>query len=201
MNKSDENEQLNTDDENKEILEIDNGQTITDEIDTVLKERDHYKNIAQRAQADLVNFKNRVAEERESTYVIIVSRFVSNLLPILDNFNRAVTSMPTDDLWFQGFQMIEKSLHDLIESEGITKTATPGIEFDPNLHEAIMAIEDNTKKDGTIADIIAQGYKLKDRIIRPAQVTVIRNKAKEDDIIEEENQSNSSKDEGENNNG
>jgi molecular chaperone GrpE len=109
--------------------------------------------------------------------------------------------MPTDDLWFQGFQMIEKSVHDLIESEGITKTATPGIEFDPNLHEAIMAIEDNTKKDGTIADIIAQGYKLKDRIIRPAQVTVIRNKTKEDDIIEEENQSNSSKDEGENNNG
>ena len=84
----------NPDENNEEVSEIDNGKTITDEIDTVINERDQYKNIAQRAQADLINYKNRVAEEREATYVMIVSRFVSNLLPIIDNFNRAISSMP-----------------------------------------------------------------------------------------------------------
>ena len=98
----------NPDENNEEVSEIDNGKTITDEIDTVINERDQYKNIAQRAQADLINYKNRVAEEREATYVMIVSRFVSNLLPIIDNFNRAISSMPDDNSWYQGVIMIEK---------------------------------------------------------------------------------------------
>tara|TARA_Y100001970_G_scaffold285025_1_gene403678 strand:+ start:2490 stop:3077 length:588 start_codon:yes stop_codon:yes gene_type:complete len=192
----------NPDENNEEVSEIDNGKTITDEIDTIINERDQYKNIAQRAQADLINYKNRVAEEREATYVMIVSRFVSNLLPIIDNFNRAISSMPDDNSWYQGIIMIEKSLNELVESEGISQTAKPGMDFDPKYHEAIMAIEDETKNEGTIADIIAQGYELKGRIIRPAQVTVIRNvnnvnNEKED--IDVESQNNSSETEGDNN--
>ena len=95
MNKANEN----SDENNAEISEIDNGKTITDDIDTIINERDQYKNIAQRAQADLINYKNRVTEEREATYVMIVSRFVSSLLPIIDNFNRAISSMPDDNSW------------------------------------------------------------------------------------------------------
>ena len=68
MNKANEN----SDENNAEISEIDNGKTITDDIDTIINERDQYKNIAQRAQADLINYKNRVTEEREATYVMIV---------------------------------------------------------------------------------------------------------------------------------
>ena len=130
---------------------------------------------------------------------MIVSRFVSSLLPIIDNFNRAISSMPDDNSWYQGLSMIEKSLNQLIESEGITQTAKTGMDFDPKYHEAIMTIEDDTKNEGTIADIIAQGYELKDRIIRPAQVTVIRNVNKEKDNTNIENENNSSENEGENN--
>ena len=148
----------NTDEQNEEVSEIDNGKTITDEIDTIINERDQYKNIAQRAQADLINYKNRVIEDRESNYVMIVTRFVSNLLPIIDNFNRAINAMPDDNSWYQGLIMIEKSLNELIQSEGITQTAKTGMDFDPKYHEAIMAIEDDSKNEGTIADIIAQGY-------------------------------------------
>ena len=155
MNKANEN----SDENNAEISEIDNGKTITDDIDTIINERDQYKNIAQRAQADLINYKNRVTEEREATYVMIVSRFVSSLLPIIDNFNRAISSMPDDNSWYQGLSMIEKSLNQLIESEGITQTAKTGMDFDPKYHEAIMAIEDDTKNEGTIADIIAHRLK------------------------------------------
>ena len=189
----------NTDEQNEEVSEIDNGKTITDEIDTIINERDQYKNIAQRAQADLINYKNRVIEERESNYVMIVTRFVSNLLPIIDNFNRAINAMPDDNSWYQGLIMIEKSLNELIQSEGITQTAKTGMDFDPKYHEAIMAIEDDSKNEGTIADIIAQGYELKDRIIRPAQVTVIRNIKKEKEDIDIKNQNNSSNNEGDNN--
>ena len=189
----------NTDEQNEEVSEIDNGKTITDEIDTIINERDQYKNIAQRAQADLINYKNRVIEDRESTYVMIVTRFVSNLLPIIDNFNRAINAMPDDNSWYQGLIMIEKSLNELIQSEGITQTAKTGMDFDPKYHEAIMAIEDDSKNEGTIADIIAQGYELKDRIIRPAQVTVIRNIKKEKEDIDIKNQNNSSNNEGDNN--
>ena len=189
----------NTDEQNEEVSEIDNGKTITDDIDTIINERDQYKNIAQRAQADLINYKNRVIEDRESTYVMIVTRFVSNLLPIIDNFNRAISAMPEDNSWYQGLIMIEKSLNELIQSEGITQTAKTGMDFDPKYHEAIMAIEDDSKNEGTIADIIAQGYELKDRIIRPAQVTVIRNIKKEKEDIDIKNQNNSSEDEGDNN--
>ena len=189
----------NTDEQNEEVSEIDNGKTITDDIDTIINERDQYKNIAQRAQADLINYKNRVIEDRESTYVMIVSRFVSNLLPIIDNFNRAISAMPEDNSWYQGLIMIEKSLNELIQSEGITQTAKTGMDFDPKFHEAIMTIEDDSKNEGTIADIIAQGYELKDRIIRPAQVTVIRNIKKEKEDIDIKNQNNSSDDEGDNN--
>ncbi|MFL2627584.1 MAG: nucleotide exchange factor GrpE [Dehalococcoidia bacterium] len=189
----------NTDEQNEEVSEIDNGKTITDEIDTIINERDQYKNIAQRAQADLINYKNRVIEDRESNYVMIVTRFVSNLLPIIDNFNRAINAMPDDNSWYQGLIMIEKSLNELIQSEGITQTAKTGMDFDPKYHEAIMAIEDDSKNEGTIADIIAQGYELKDRIIRPAQVTVIRNIKKEKEDIDIKNQNNSSNNEGDNN--
>tara|TARA_Y100000814_G_scaffold70978_1_gene43904 strand:+ start:3954 stop:4544 length:591 start_codon:yes stop_codon:yes gene_type:complete len=189
----------NIDENNEEVSEIDDGKTVTDEIDTIINERDQYKNIAQRAQADLINYKNRVTEDRESTYVMIVSRFVSNLLPIIDNFNRAISSMPDDNSWYQGLLMIEKSLNELIESEGISQTAKPGMDFNPKYHEAIMTIESDTQKDGTIADIIAQGYELKDRIIRPAQVTVIKNINKEKEDIDMENQNNSSENEGDNN--
>ena len=189
----------NTDEQNEEVSEIDNGKTITDDIDTIINERDQYKNIAQRAQADLINYKNRVIEDRESTYVMIVTRFVSNLLPIIDNFNRAISAMPEDNSWYQGLIMIEKSLNELIQSEGITQTAKTGMDFDPKFHEAIMTIEDDSKNEGTIADIIAQGYELKDRIIRPAQVTVIRNIKKEKEDIDIKNQNNSSDDEGDNN--
>ena len=189
----------NIDENNEEVSEIDDGKTVTDEIDTIINERDQYKNIAQRAQADLINYKNRVTADRESTYVMIVSRFVSNLLPIIDNFNRAISSMPDDNSWYQGLLMIEKSLNELIESEGISQTAKPGMDFNPKYHEAIMTIESDTQKDGTIADIIAQGYELKDRIIRPAQVTVIKNINKEKEDIDMENQNNSSENEGDNN--
>ena len=189
----------NIDENNEEVSEIDDGKTVTDEIDTIINERDQYKNIAQRAQADLINYKNRVTEDRESTYVMIVSRFVSNLLPIIDNFNRAISSMPDDNSWYEGLLMIEKSLNELIESEGISQTAKPGMDFNPKYHEAIMTIESDTQKDGTIADIIAQGYELKDRIIRPAQVTVIKNINKEKEDIDMENQNNSSENEGDNN--
>ena len=189
----------NTDEQNEEVSEIDNGKTITDDIDTIINERDQYKNIAQRAQADLINYKNRVIEDRESTYVMIVTRFVSNLLPIIDNFNRAISAMPEDNSWYQGLIMIEKSLNELIQSEGITQTAKTGMDFDPKFHEAIMTIEDDSKNEGTIADIIAQGYELKDRIIRPAQVTVIRNIKKEKEDIDIKNQNNSIEDEGDNN--
>ena len=145
------------------------------ELEEVDRERRQFRELAQRAQADLANYRRRVEEEREDTYRSIASRIVNKLLPIMDDLQRALDQAPSDGeeaAWVQGIRLIERSLYGLLESEGVTPFEAEGKPFDPWEHEALMTLESNDHEPGTVVSVIRPGYKLHGKVLRPAQVAV-----------------------------
>ncbi|MBI4201018.1 MAG: nucleotide exchange factor GrpE [Chloroflexi bacterium] len=139
------------------------------------REKGQYKALAQRAQADLANFRRRVEEERAELYHSVAARLISKLLPVLDDLQRALDQVPAsaeEARWLEGVRLIERSLRSLLESEGVTPIEADGKAFDPWEHEALFAIEDGEKAAGTVVSTIRPGYKLRGRVLRAAQVAV-----------------------------
>jgi len=126
----------------------------------------------QRAQADFVNYKKRSEQEKEEVVKYANSALVRNILPILDDFERAVGSLP-DDLkghsWVDGVKIIERKLHTLLESQGLTPIKAIGEPFDPRFHDAVRQ---EKGPEGIVVAEAARGYKFLDRVIRPSQVAV-----------------------------
>jgi molecular chaperone GrpE len=126
----------------------------------------------QRAQADFVNYKRRTEQEKEEIGKFANSMLVINLLPALDDLERAFTSI-TDQLtevsWVDGIRLIERKLRGILEAQGLSPIQALGEPFDPNLHEAVMQSEG---KEGIVVEELQKGYKFQDRVIRPARVIV-----------------------------
>jgi len=126
----------------------------------------------QRAQADFINYKRRSEQEREELGMFANSGFILKLLPILDDWERALASIP-DDLadpsWVDGIRLIERKFRGILEAQGLSPIKAVGEPFDPKLHEAAMQ---GKGKEGIVVDELQKGYKLYDRVIRPAKVVV-----------------------------
>jgi molecular chaperone GrpE len=126
----------------------------------------------QRTQADFVNYKRRTEQEKEEIGKFANSMLVINLLPALDDLERAFTSI-TDQLtevsWVDGIRLIERKLRGILEAQGLSPIQALGEPFDPNLHEAVMQSEG---KEGIVVEELQKGYKFQDRVIRPARVIV-----------------------------
>jgi molecular chaperone GrpE len=126
----------------------------------------------QRAQADFINYKRRVEQEKEEIGRLANSMLVLNLLPVLDDLERALTSIPDDvaePSWVDGIRLIERKLRGILEAQGLSPIKALGEPFDPNLHEAAMQGEG---KEGIVVDELQRGYKFYDRVIRPSRVVV-----------------------------
>mgnify|MGYP000942067332 CR=1 FL=1 len=133
-----------------------------------------------RLQADFDNFRRRTRTEKEEWRLQIVADMAAELLPVLDNFQRAVDAMALDETaasHLEGVQMIKRQLMDVLANRGLQPLATAGENFDPNLHEAIgqVAVEDEAQV-GKIIDEVQVGYKVGERLIRPAMVRVGKSK-------------------------
>lgn len=127
-----------------------------------------------RAQADLQNFRKRKERESEERVANANARLLLELLPVLDDFERAFASVPTGETeaaWVKGFELILRKLQTVIDREGVTPIPAAGA-FDPNLHEAISIESSATVPSGEIIAEIRRGYRLNDRILRPSQVRV-----------------------------
>ena len=159
---------------NTDKVELSNG-----EIAALKKEITEYKtqaenNLAgwQRAQADYINFKRRSEQEKEDTVKFGNAMLVLKILPVLDDFERAIGSLP-DDLkknpWSEGIKLVEKKLRTILETQGLSPIKAVGEAFDPRLHEAVRQ---NKGKEGIIIEEMERGYKFNDRIIRPSKVVV-----------------------------
>jgi len=126
----------------------------------------------QRAQADFINYKRRAEQEKEELSKFANYLLMLNLLPILDDLERAFTSIPSKLAgltWVDGIKLIERKLQASLEAQGLSEIKAMGEPFDPNLHEAAMH---GKGKEGIIIEELQKGYKLHDRIIRPAMVVV-----------------------------
>jgi len=134
----------------------------------------------QRAQADFVNYKRRSEQEKEEISKFANAMLMLNLLPILDDLERAFTSISPhlDKLsWVDGIRLIERKLRASLEAQGLSQIKAQGEPFDPKLHEATMY---SKGKEGIVIEEMQKGYKLHDRVIRPAMVIVGSGEEKEE---------------------
>ncbi len=129
-----------------------------------------------RATADYKNFKRRAELERSELIRSASSALVLKLLPVMDDFERAIANIPADiagSSWWSGTQLIAQKLRLLLESEGVRGIEAVGQAFDPNLHEAVL-YEEAEGQDGTVIAELQRGYKMGDRVLRPSMVKVGR---------------------------
>lgn len=128
----------------------------------------------QRLQADFENYKKRVADERAELMDSAKEAVLIDLLPALDNFDRAATHLPTEleeNNWARGMQYVGQQLIDILDEMGVQKISPIGEKFNHSHHEAIEYIS-SKKPEGTIIEVVVPSYQIKDKIVRPAQVKV-----------------------------
>jgi molecular chaperone GrpE len=139
-------------------------------------ERDDYLAALQRERAEFTNFRRRTAEERERDLGLAGQDLIRKVLSLADDFDRAIDTRPdelVDSAWADGIAVIDRKLRQLLESEGVTAVeATPGMAFDPREHEAVVSIPGTGRPEGVIVEEVRRGYRLRDRLIRPALVAV-----------------------------
>ena len=129
-----------------------------------------------RLQADFENFRRRTAKEKEELAAVITQNILGDLLPLLDNFERAMAVEQTDGEAFQkGVEMIFTQLREVMEKHGLENIEAEGAPFDPNVHQAVMRVENPDVEDGTVTQVLQKGYQAKGRVIRPAMVQVAGN--------------------------
>lgn len=128
-----------------------------------------------RLLAEYDNYKKRTAREKESIYIDTVGDTVTALLPVIDNFERAIASFAEEDKvteFYKGIEMIYNQTVETFEKLGVKKIEALGVEFDPSLHNAVMHIEDETVGDNTIVEEFQKGYTYRDKVIRYSMVKV-----------------------------
>jgi molecular chaperone GrpE len=146
-----------------------------DESDKFKAQADEYLQLAKRIQADFDNFRKRTNQEREDSARYCSAHLATSILPVLDNFERALQAAGDDIKQFMaGMELIYRQLKDVLEKEGISPMNVVGEEFDPNLHEAVMQGESDEHPDNTVMEELQKGYLLADRVIRPAMVKVVK---------------------------
>ena len=129
-----------------------------------------------RLQADFENFRRRTRQEKEELSSMVVQDFIKELLPMLDNFDRAMAAEATDAVKFQqGVEMIYNQLTDVLKNRGLELIDTKDAKFDPNFHQAVMRVENPELEDETIAMELQKGYMVKGKVIRPSMVQVVAN--------------------------
>lgn len=143
------------------------------EIEKLKAELEQKNDLLLRTAAEFDNFKKRTERERAGIAEFAKAHVIKELLPILDNIDRAALmedKLGTD--YIKGIELIVKQFSSLGEKLGISEVATVGDAFDPNLHDAVMHIEDENLGENVIAEVLQKGYKIGDTVIRPAMVKV-----------------------------
>jgi molecular chaperone GrpE len=145
-------------------------------LDDVTLERDDYLAALQRERAEFTNFRRRTAEEREAMLGLAAEGLIRKVLALADDFDLAVEHRPetgVDEAWVEGIAAIDRKLRVLLESEGVSRIeAAAGTPFDPREHEAVANVPNTGRPGGEIVDVLRPGYRLRDRVIRPALVAV-----------------------------
>jgi len=139
------------------------------------KERDSFKDQFLRAVADFDNYRKRIDRERREVSEYAAADVILELLPIIDNFERALQAPAVGDEAFKkGVELIHKQMLDLLRKRGVTLIDALGADFDPNLHQAVMHEESPEHREGEVIGELRKGYTMNDRLLRPAMVKVAK---------------------------
>jgi molecular chaperone GrpE len=181
----------------EEILENDLEEVVTDITDAILPThlsedeintlREQYEEAQrqadenldgwQRARAEFANFKKRIEREKWEERARLKGEIACKYLSVLDDIERALKDVPENpevESWAEGIDLIYRKMQSILESEGVELISTQGEVFDPNFHEAIAQDESDDHEEGEILEVLQQGYKIGDRVLRPAVVRVAK---------------------------
>ena len=150
------------------------------ELEAARRQADEYLGALQRERAEFVNFRRRTAEERERDLGLAGEDLLRKVIAVADDFDRAIDARPEaaghDEAvraWAEGITAIDRKLRLLLESEGVkTIEAGPGQPFDPREHDAIANVPGSGRREGEIVEEVRRGYRVRDRVLRPALVAV-----------------------------
>ena len=147
--------------------------TPDDRLATLTAERDEYLALAQRVQADFENYRKRAVRDQERLVAHAHERLVRELLPVLDDLERALEAAARHEeaQLVDGVQLVERALRGALAKEGLTEIETAG-QFDPHVHEALLTQPSADTEPGTVLEVVQRGYRLGDRVVRPARVIV-----------------------------
>lgn len=150
---------------------------VTRELEETKARADEVTYNWQRSAADFANYKRRTDEERAVVAQLGATVLVGKLLSVLDDFDRALASVPPDahESWVEGVRLVERKLRGVLEAEGVTPIEALGEPFDPNLHEAVVHEPTTEHPDNTVIEELQRGYRLGDRVLRPSMVKVANN--------------------------
>jgi molecular chaperone GrpE len=144
-----------------------------DELTVAQRERDEYLDLAKRTQADFENYRKRAAKDIAAAGGRARAGLIRELLPVVDNLERALTSAPADgDGFAEGVRLVLLDLQGVLARAGIEPIEPKGEQFDPNVHEALTMREEDGVESGVVLDVVEKGYKGADQVIRPARVIV-----------------------------
>ena len=180
-------EKPQTDDESyqakAEVAEIDS------ELDELIRQKEQLTLIAQRAQADLINYRKRATEEINEAKRSVNTSLLLKIFSALDDFQRAIDLVPDEAVapgWLEGIHLVYKKIETMIDSEGVSKIEAVGKIFNPRECEAVVYEESSSAAEGEVTKVFREGYKQRDRIIRPAQVVVAKKIQQEQEPDESE---------------
>jgi molecular chaperone GrpE len=136
-------------------------------------ERDEHLNDLKRVAADFENYRKRVARDQESLVARAHERLVKELLPVLDDLERALAAAEEHEeaKLEEGVRLVHQELRDALKREGLAEIETNG-RFDPHVHEALLSQPSGDQAEGTVLEVVQKGYRLGDRVVRPARVVV-----------------------------
>jgi molecular chaperone GrpE len=169
------NEQADTIQSEEPVAEVAADLSETSELDELRKLSDENYQRYLRAQADFDNFRRRARQEKEDFAKYASLKVIEQLLPVVDNFERALASSKDTkdfDALVKGLDMTFRQLDQLLVQEGLTAIDTVGQPFNPEYHQAIMQVESEEHENGIVVEEVQKGYLLKDKVVRPAMVKV-----------------------------
>ena len=162
------------------MTEAEQEQTLEEQVAALEAERDERVNDLKRVAADFENYRKRVARDQESLVARAHERLVKELLPVLDDLERALAAAEEHEeaKLEEGVRLVHRSLEDALRREGLAEIETNG-QFDPHVHEALLS-QPSDAEEGSVLEVLQKGYRLGDRVIRPARVIVAAAPTEED---------------------
>ena len=159
----------------------DAAETPSGELEALKAKAAEYLDGWQRARADFSNYKRRIEKEQSEAYQNATARVIGRFLDVNDDFDRAMQEKPADSSdpealarWAAGVGLIQRKLQNILDAEGVERVDAEGQAFDPQRHEAVTQEESDTHAPGQVMGVVRQGFRIGDRIIRPAMVRVAK---------------------------